>query len=97
MTENTSTTPTSAAPTNPEEESVTDYLLRKISSKQSKTTPAVETKEPVSLSKPDTVTSVAEPAETGGFNLIEVVIVIGIIGLLTIGGVHAFSVMSGAS
>jgi prepilin-type N-terminal cleavage/methylation domain-containing protein len=97
MTENTSANPSSTTPANPEEESVTDYLLRKISSKKSKTTPAVETKEPIPLSKTDTVTSVAKPTEAGGFGLIEIVIVIAVIGLLIVGGIHAFSVMTGAS
>jgi hypothetical protein len=97
MTQNISTNPTT--PSSPEEESVTDYLIRKVSGKKNKATTQTDGSTPVNLAKTET-TAAAVPApveaESSGITLADLMVGICVIGL--IGGVAAaiFGVVSGS-
>jgi hypothetical protein len=87
MTQNISTNPTT--PSSPEEESVTDYLIRKVSGKKNKTATQTDGSAPVSLAKTENPAAIPAPvaAESSGITLIDLMVGITVIGL--IGGVAA--------
>jgi len=91
MTQNTNTTPSSPAP---EDESVTDYLLRKISGKKGPTSPTVKPKTSTSLSK-EKVTPEPKPSTaSSGITLIDLMIGITVIAAVLVFGMIIFTAVT---
>jgi hypothetical protein len=93
MTQNTSANP-SSTPATSEEESVTDYLLRKISSKKTVTPSTTKTEDtPPSLTKAPAEASTTTPS-SGGVSLFSIIISMMVIGVIAAVLTAAISIIS---